>query len=54
MDVPQDCWAACMVDGREEGEIGVVEGGCEYYHGVIWLKEGIEMISWDGTVKWSR
>ena len=43
-----------MVDGREEGEIGVVEGVWEYYDGVIWLRAGIEMISWDGRVKWSK
>lgn len=23
MDVPQDCWAACMVDGRVEDVIGI-------------------------------
>lgn len=31
MDVPQDCWAACMVDGREEVVIGIVRG----WYGVL-------------------
>lgn len=29
---------------EEKVRLGVVRGRCEYYHGVIWLKAGREMI----------